>query len=633
MTGYLWIVIALPLGSAVLNHFAGRRMGGSRAAGPAVLAVVGAFAYAAVAARDFFISEHASTEAIAVVHLFDWMPGLGATAELLWDPLSATMTLVVTGVGALIHIYAVGYMHGDPRFSRFFTYLNLFIASMLILVLANNFALLFVGWELVGLCSYLLISFWFTRPEAAAAGKKAFVVNRIGDFGFMVALMLVFASFGTLSYTDVLHEPGDVIGATTATAIGLLLLVGAAGKSAQVPLYVWLPDAMEGPTPVSALIHAATMVTAGVYMVARTGAIYGLSDLAGGVVATVGALTALLAATIAIAQRDIKRVLAYSTISQLGYMFMAVGIGGYVAGLFHLVTHAVFKALLFLGAGSVIHAMADEQDMTRMGGLRSKMPVTHATMLVATLSIAGIPPLAGFWSKDEILAVLFAKGGYFTLLWAVGLLTALLTAFYMARQYFLVFDGKARWSDRVHPHESPRIMTGPLVVLGVLTVLIGFVNTPFRLSFEHFLEPAFEGVYLAHAPEDGFLLGALALVSVAAGLVGIAIAFLLYRHASEEARERLLGKVRRPFMAWENGYWVDDVYGALIVKPGMRIALWSAGAVDQRTIDGLVNGVGVAIRRLGHRLRPLQSGFVRSYGAMLAAGAVAMVAWIVARGL
>ncbi len=633
MTDYLWIVIALPLAAALLNHFAGRRMGEPRAAGPAVLAVVGAFAYAAVAARHFFLSESASAEAITVVHLFDWMPGLGATAELLWDPLSATMTLVVTGVGALIHIYAVGYMHGDPRFSRFFTYLNLFIASMLILVLANNFALLFVGWELVGLCSYLLISFWYTRPEAAAAGKKAFVVNRIGDFGFMVALMLVFTSFGTLSYTEVLHEPGQVIGATTATAIGLLLLVGAAGKSAQLPLYVWLPDAMEGPTPVSALIHAATMVTAGVYMVARTGAIYGLSDVAGGVVATVGALTALLAATIAIAQRDIKRVLAYSTISQLGYMFMAVGIGGYVAGLFHLVTHAVFKALLFLGAGSVIHALADEQDMTRMGGLRSKMPVTHATMLVATLSIAGIPPLAGFWSKDEILAVLFAKGGYYTLLWGIGLLTALLTAFYMARQYFLVFDGKARWDDGVHPHESPKIMTGPLVVLGVLTVLIGFVNTPFRLSFEHFLEPAFEGVYLAHAPEDGFLLGALALVSVAAGVVGIAIAFLLYRHASEETRERLLGKVRRPLMAWENGYWVDDVYGTLIVKPGMRIALWSAGAVDQRTIDGLVNGVGAAVRRLGRRLRPLQSGFVRSYGAVLAAGAVGIVAWIVARGL
>ncbi len=633
MVDFLWIVIALPLGAAVFNHFFGRRVGEPRAAVPAVLAVVGAFGYAAVASIDFFISEQAATEAIAVVYLFDWIPGLGATAELLWDPLAATMTLVVTGVGALIHIYAVGYMHGDPRFSRFFTYLNLFIASMLILVLANNFALLFVGWELVGLCSYLLISFWYTRPSAAAAGKKAFVVNRIGDLGFMVALMLVFTSFGTLSYTEVLHDPGRIIGASTATAIGLLLLVGAAGKSAQLPLYVWLPDAMEGPTPVSALIHAATMVTAGVYMVARTGALYELSDVAGGVVATVGALTALFAATIAIAQRDIKRVLAYSTISQLGYMFMAVGVAGYVAGVFHLVTHAVFKALLFLGAGSVIHAMAGEQDMNRMGGLRAKMPVTHVTMLVATLSIAGVPPLAGFWSKDEILAVLFAKGGYYLALWGIGLLTALATAFYMARQYFLVFDGAPRWEKGVEPHESPRVMTGPLVILGVLTLIVGFVNTPFRLAFEHFLEPAFHGVKLAHAPEDGLLLTALALVSVAAGVVGIAIAYLLYRHASDEVRERLLGRVRRPFMAWERGYWVDEVYGALIVKPGLRVADWSAGMVDQKVIDGAVNGVGAVVRRVGLWLRPIQSGFVRSYGAVLAAGVVGVVAWIVARGL
>ena len=633
MTDYLWVIIALPLAGAVFNHFAGRRIGEPRAAGPAILAVLGAFAYAAVAARDFFVSARASEEAVTVVHLFDWIPGLGAGAELLWDPLSATMTLVVTGVGALIHIYSVGYMHGDPRFSRFFTYLNLFIASMLILVLANNFALLFVGWELVGLCSYLLISFWYTRPSAAAAGKKAFVVNRIGDFGFMIALMIIFLSFGTLSYTEVLHEPGAVIGATTATAIGLLLLVGAAGKSAQLPLYVWLPDAMEGPTPVSALIHAATMVTAGVYLVARCAPIFGLSDLAGGVVATVGALTALLAATIAIAQRDIKRVLAYSTISQLGYMFMAVGVAGYVAGLFHLVTHAVFKALLFLGAGSVIHAMADEQDMNRMGGLRRKMPLTHATMLVATLAIAGIPPLAGFWSKDEILAVLFYKGGYFTVLWAVGLLTALLTAFYMARQYFLVFSGPARWADGVEPHESPRSMTVPLLVLGGLTLVIGFVNTPFRLSFEHFLDPVFHSVPVAHAPGDGLLLLALALVSVAAGLVGILIAYLVYGRASEEVRERLLGRIRRPLMAWEHGYWVDEVYGALIVKPGLRVARWSADFLDQRAIDGLVNGVGVAVRRLGARLRPLQSGFVRTYGSLLAAGAVVVVAWIVARGL
>ena len=633
LAAHLWVVIALPLGAALLNHFLGRRIGEPRAAVLAVLAVAGSFVFAALASVDFFISGRASEQAVAVVPLFDWIPGLGAAAELLWDPMSAVMTLVVTGVGALIHIYAAGYMHGDPRFHRFFTYLNLFIASMLILVLANNFALLFVGWELVGLCSYLLISFWQTRPSAAAAGKKAFVVNRIGDFGFMVALMVIFASFGTLSYTEVLQDPGEVIGAGTATAVCLLLLVGAAGKSAQLPLYVWLPDAMEGPTPVSALIHAATMVTAGVYMVARTGALFGLSDAAGGAAAGIGALTALLAATIAVAQRDIKRVLAYSTISQLGYMFMAVGAAGYAAGLFHLVTHAVFKALLFLGAGSVIHAMAGEQDMERMGGLRRKMPVTHLTMLVAVLAIAGIPPLAGFWSKDEILAVLFAKGGYYTFLWGVGVLVALLTAFYMARQYFLVFGGQARWAEGVEPHESSRIMTAPLVVLGVLTAVIGFVNTPFRLAFEHFLEPAFEGVYLAHAPEDGFLVAALALVSAAAGAVGIAIAYLVYSRASDEARERMLGWVRRPFMAWEHGYWVDDAYGRLIVKPGLTLAEWCAGFVDQRMIDGLVNGVGGAVRRAGLRLRPLQSGFVRSYGALLAAGAVGLAAWIVTRGL
>ena len=633
MTDYLWIIIALPLAGAVVNHFIGRRLGEPRSAHLAIAAMSGAFLYAAIAARDFFASEHASEEAIAVVHLFDWIPGLGATAELLWDPLAATMTLVVTGVGTLIHIYAVGYMHDDERFSRFFTYLNFFIASMLILVLANNFALLFVGWELVGLSSYLLISFWYTRPSAAAAGKKAFVVNRIGDFGFMIALMLIFTSFGTLSYTEVLHGPGEVIGASTATAIGLLLLVGAAGKSAQLPLHIWLPDAMEGPTPVSALIHAATMVTAGVYMVARTGAIYQLSDVAGAVVATVGAATALMAATIAIAQRDIKRVLAYSTISQLGYMFMAVGVAGYVAGVFHLVTHAVFKALLFLGAGSVIHGMADEQDMMKMGGLRKKMPLTHVTMLIATLSIAGIPPLAGFWSKDEILAVLFERGGYFFVLWAVGLLTALLTAFYMARQYFLVFSGEARWDEDVHPHESPRSMTMPLVILGVLTVLVGFLNTPFRLSFEHFLEPAFHGVEIAQAPGDTVLLVALAAVSVAAGVVGIGIAYLLYGHASEAARTRILAKVRRPLMTWEHGYWVDEAYNTAVVQPGKRLAIWSANVVDQTWIDGLVNGTGGLVRRIGIRLRPLQSGFVRSYGALLAFGTVGLIAWIVVRGL
>ncbi|NNJ48419.1 MAG: NADH-quinone oxidoreductase subunit L, partial [Acidimicrobiia bacterium] len=400
MVDYIWIVIALPLAGAVFLHFFGSRL---REPLPGVIATstIGlGFIYALIATADFF----AGNGEAETVHLFDWIAPLGANAELLWDPLSAIMTLTVTGVGALIHLYSIGYMHGDARYGRFFTYLNFFAASMLILVLADNFGLLFVGWELVGLSSYLLISFWFHKPSAAAAGKKAFVVNRIGDVGFLIGLMLILAEFSTLTYGTVLEEPARVITTGMATAITLMLVLGAAGKSAQIPLYFWLPDAMEGPTPVSALIHAATMVTAGVYMVARTAALFELASFSAAAVATIGAFTALFAATIALKQRDIKRVLAYSTISQLGYMFLAVGTGAYVAGIFHLFTHAFFKALLFLGSGSVIHAMGGEQDIAKMGGLRKIMPVTHFTMAVGWLAIIGIPPLAGFWSKDEILA-------------------------------------------------------------------------------------------------------------------------------------------------------------------------------------------------------------------------------------
>ncbi|MBA2336322.1 MAG: NADH-quinone oxidoreductase subunit L, partial [Acidimicrobiia bacterium] len=394
----------------------GRRIG-EPAAGWLGTALVGAaFAVAAVASIDVLSGEAPQHS----VHLFTWIPALGVDASLLWDPLSTLMTLVVTGVGFLIHLYAAGYMHGEPRYGRFFTYLNLFIASMLILVLADGFGLMFVGWELVGLSSYLLVSFWFEKPAAAAAGKKAFVVNRIGDLGFLIALMLIFANFGTLAFAPVFERAGEVLTTGAATAITLLLLVGAAGKSAQIPLYVWLPDAMEGPTPVSAAV-----------------------------VAVVGAATALLAATIAVGQRDIKRVLAYSTISQLGYMFLAVGVAAYVAGVFHLLTHAFFKALLFLGAGSVIHAVAGEQDMARMGGLRRVMPVTFAAMAIAWLAISGIPPFSGFWSKDEILAVTFGRGGWWLVLWAVGIVTAALTAFYMSRMMFLTFFGEPRGDDGV----------------------------------------------------------------------------------------------------------------------------------------------------------------------------------------
>ena len=387
MVDLIWLVIALPLAGYALLQVFGKRIGEPAAGYVASGLVAAAFVIAAIASIDAFAGELEPTH----IFLFSWIPSLGLDAALLWDPLSVMMTLMVTGVGFLIHVYAIGYMHGDPRFGRFFTYLNLFVASMLILVLADSFGVLFVGWELVGLSSYLLISFWFEKPSAAAAGKKAFVVNRIGDFGFLIALMLIFSSFGTLAFEAVFEEASEVLTTGMATAITLLLLVGAAGKSAQIPLYVWLPDAMEGPTPVSALIHAATMVTAGVYVVARSGALFELAPVSGAVVATVGAVTALYAATIAVGQRDIKRVLAYSTISQLGYMFLGVGVAAYVAGIFHLLTHAFFKALLFLGAGSVIHAMHDEQDMWKMGGLRKHMPVTFATMAVAWLAISGIP--------------------------------------------------------------------------------------------------------------------------------------------------------------------------------------------------------------------------------------------------
>jgi NADH-quinone oxidoreductase subunit L len=515
-------------------------------------------------------------------------------------------------------------MHGDERFARFFTYLNLFIVSMLILVLGANFGLLFLGWELVGLSSYLLISFWFTKPSAAAAGKKAFVVNRIGDFGFLIALMIIFATFGTFSYETVFEEAASTLTAGAATAVTLLLFVGAAGKSAQLPLHVWLPDAMEGPTPVSALIHAATMVTAGVYMVARTASLFELSATSSGIVATVGMITAFGAATIALGQRDIKRVLAYSTISQLGYMFLGVGVGAYTAGIFHLYTHAFFKALLFLGAGSVIHAMAGEQDMRRMGGLRKHLPVTFATMAVAWLAISGLPPLSGFWSKDEILAATFERGGPWVLLWGLGIVTALLTALYMARLMYLTFWTKPKWEGEITPHESPAVMTLPLLVLGAASLFAGVINTPWRLGFEHFLEPSFEGIELAHAPAAGTQ-WALAIVSVLAAVAGLAYATRRYFFRPPPPEESDTWRWVR------NGYYLDNIYGDTLVLPGKLGAAWTAFVADQQGVDGAVNGVGWLVRRLGSALRPVQTGFVRSYGAVMMAGTVALVAFLVFR--
>jgi NADH-quinone oxidoreductase subunit L len=567
--------------------------------------------------------------------LFDWIPagGFSVKALLLVDPLSITMALFVTGVGALIHLYSIGYMHGQERFTRFFTYLNLFAFSMLVLVLAGDYLLVFLGWEGVGLCSYLLISFWFERPSAAVAGQKAFVTNRVGDFGFMLAMFLIFTHLGTLQLIPAL-EGAEKLTSGTATAIALLLYLGAAGKSAQGPLFVWLPDAMEGPTPVSALIHAATMVTAGVYLMSRSHPFLQHSEVAGDVVAWVGAVTALVAATIALINHDIKRVLAYSTISQLGYMFLAVGVGAYTAAMFHMVTHAFFKALLFLGAGSAMHGLHDEQDMRRMGGLRRYMPITAGTFIVGWLAIAGIIPFAGFWSKDEILAVAFVDGQYG--LWFLGAVTALLTALYMSRQVLLVFFGEERWRDHVKatPHESPGVMTFPLLVLAGLSVVGGFLNLPFH-SFEflgHWLEPVFEGVESIH-PESftqGFLLSTVAVVLAVAGIL---IANALYRRGVADREvdplEQRLGPLAGIFA---RGWYLDAALAAAVDRFGRPASQWLADGFDQKGVDGAVNGTAAVVAIAGRELRRLQTGFLRNYALAIFGGGTLVVFFLLVRG-
>lgn len=624
MADYLWLLVALPLAGAVINLFIGKRLG-EKVAGWFGLGIVAvAFLIAVVAGAGFLGGDKLSE----TVLFFSWIPSVGADVAFLWDPLSALLTLIVTGVGALIHLYSIGYMHGDARFPRFFAFLNLFIASMLILVLASNYALMFVGWELVGLSSYLLISFWFEKPSAAAAGKKAFIVNRIGDWGFLVALMIIFVTFGTFDFQVIFAETPLLfgVGSGTITAITLLLFVGAVGKSAQIPLYIWLPDAMEGPTPVSALIHAATMVTAGVFMVARSAVLFDYAPTTAAIVAVVGAATALLAAVIAVAQTDIKKVLAYSTISQLGYMVLAVGAGAYSAGLFHLTTHAFFKALLFLGAGSVIHALAGEQDMRRMGGLRKVMPVTFVTMGVAWLSISGIIPFSGFWSKDEILAATFAKGGWWIGLWAIGIVVALITAFYMTRLFVMTFLGSSRAPEGVHPHESPATMTIPLIVLAVFSAGIGGLNTPWQLVFEHYLEPAFAGVLHPAEAEFStlFLLGAVALIMA---IIGIAIAWRRYGRAELPAEDGSL---------WTRAlgaFGVDDMYGRWIVAPGRSAADWFASVFDPKVIDGGVHGIARLVTGSGDELRGLQSGQVRWYASGIAiAGVVLVILFLILGG-
>ena len=631
-----WLIPGFPLAGVVILFLGRRHLKEPLSGWIATLMMVGAFVSAVVV----FSGLHSLDEEKRQVALrgVEWIKAAGFSVRfnLLVDPLSVTMALFVTGVGSLIHLYSIGYMHGQERFTRFFTYLNLFAFSMLVLVLAGNYLFLFLGWEGVGLCSYLLISFWFERPSAARAGKKAFVTNRVGDFGFMLAMFLIFSHLGTLDILSALSSAPH-LSRGTATAVALLLYLAAAGKSAQGPLFVWLPDAMEGPTPVSALIPAATMVTAGVYLLVRSHPFLEHGPAAGDVVAWVGALTALVAATIALVNFDIKRVLAYSTISQLGYMFLAVGVGAYTAAIFHMVTHAFFKALLFLGAGSVMHGMEDEQDMRFMGGLKKYMPVTAVTFMIGWLAIAGIVPFAGFWSKDEILAATWVGGAgvsahYF--LWFIGAVTALLTAFYMTRQVRLVFFSDERWRGRLHhePHESPRIMTIPLVVLAALSVVGGALNLP-----KNGLKNLTEWLHVAvpvkplevNSFGQGFLLSTIAVVLGGIGiLVGIRIYDKGLRNGEDPVRVRLGGLGR----VFDRGWYLDPAVSWFVDKPGRAVAETLAQPVDQGVIDGAVNGVAAVVTGVGARVRKIQTGYVRNYALTLLSGATVVLFVFLVRG-
>ncbi len=637
MLSAVWLIPALPLCGALVLAVLGRRLGEPASGWVASAFSAGAFVagvvtFAGLLGRD-------AEERQFVFHLFTWLRAGSFVVDLgfLVDPLSITMVLFVTFVGTLIHLYSIGYMHGDARYPAFFLYLNLFVASMLLLVLGDNLVVTFLGWEGVGACSYLLISFWFERDSAATAGKKAFVTNRIGDWGFMVAMFLLFATLGTLTYVGGpgggLLAASEELTKTTATAVALLLFVAAAGKSAQFPLYVWLPDAMEGPTPVSALIHAATMVTSGVYLLARMNPVLGLAPGAADLIAVVGAFTALFAATCAVAQRDIKKVLAYSTVSQLGYMFLAVGSGAYVAAIFHMVGHAFFKALLFLGAGSVIHGLHGEQDMRRMGALRALLPMTSGTFIVGWLAIAGVPPFAGFFSKDEILAAAWQTS---PALWVVGLVTALLTAYYMSRQVYLVFFGQPRWADadpdpaapatggHARPHESPRVMLIPLVVLAGLSVAGGALNLPGVHTLGHFLEPVF-GENELHLTLSGATQVALGAVAVLAALVGIVVARRLYLLDRGAARTGESPAVEPALLA--RAWGVDAGMAAVVGDGGRRLAEVTAG-FDRAVVDGAVRGTARSVREIGDRLRIVQPGLVRRYALGVAGGAVLLLALV-----
>lgn len=668
MIAFIWLVPVLPLAGAVSNALIGRLLGKRVVSLIGIGSVLAAFVIAALA---FFELQNLPQAARAFdVPLYTWITAgrFSVNLSFLYDPLSAIMLLVVTGVGFLIHVYSMGYMDHDPGYARFFVYMNLFVFSMLLLVLGDNYLVLYAGWELVGLCSYLLIGFWFTRSSARSAAVKAFVTTRIGDLFFSLGVILIWSTFGTLAYSEVFHLaethlPG---GAPVITVITLLLFAGAVGKSAQIPLYVWLPDAMEGPTPVSALIHAATMVTAGVYMVARSHALYELAPLSLSVVGTIGAVTALFAATIALVQTDLKRILAYSTISQLGYMFLGAGVAAFGASIFHLMTHAFFKALLFLAAGSVMHAMNDVIDVRRLGGLARPLRITWITFVLGALALAGFPFTSGFFSKDEILAAAFASGNY--VLYGLGIVTAGLTAFYIFRAVFLTFHGEPRWlEDRgvkrlpdgrlfvetphghggeqnhaarageehghaAHgaPRESALTMTAPLMTLAILAVFGGFVGMPAVLGPNWFAEFMAAVFGAEHGGLEGMaewlILGASSLVALA----GILVAYWFYV-VDPSLPQTLAADYAGLYKLLVNKYYVDQIYDTLFVRPGRQVATWLWQGLDAGVIDGSLNGLARWIGLGGRYLRRAQAGYARAYALAMLVGIVAVIAAFVLR--
>jgi len=616
------LVPLFPLLGFLINGFFGKKLSKGLSGAIAVLSVFASFVVSVL----IFIELNGSAEKSHIVNLFSWINSdtLKIPFEFLVDPLSSLFLLIITGIGFLIHVYSVGYMHEDEGFSRFFTYLNLFVFFMLLLVLGNNYLILFVGWEGVGLCSYLLIGFWFKNNAYNTAARKAFIMNRIGDLGFLLGIILIFITFGSISFNEIFSKAGTAP-ESVITTIALLLFIGAMGKSAQIPLYTWLPDAMAGPTPVSALIHAATMVTAGIYMVVRSNVFYSISEVAGEVVAIVGVATALFAATIGLFQNDIKKILAYSTVSQLGLMFLGLGVGAYSSAVFHVTTHAFFKALLFLGAGSVIHAMGGEQDIRKMGGLKNHIKITFLTMLLGTIAISGIPPFSGFFSKDEILAHVFEHS---KVLWFFGMITSMLTAFYMFRMLYITFYGKFRGThdQEHHLHESPSSMTIPLIVLAALAVVGGALGLPEFWGFTNWMHHNLESIILRPDPsilshDTEWMLMALAVAS--AGAV-IYFAYMMYRKnnvlpAGKEAELKPWQKLIY------NKYYVDEFYDGVIRKPLDFISMAFHKFFDIAFIDGIVNGVGTTVKTIGSGIRMLQTGNISFYVIGMVMGVVFIV--------